>query len=41
MQNFSEQKRLGQNFLINEEVIDEIIGYANVAKDDVVIEIGA
>ena len=38
---FRTKKRLGQNFLINEEVIDEIIDYANITKDDVIIEIGA
>lgn len=33
-------KKLGQNFLINEEIINEIIDKAEVSKDDVVIEIG-
>ncbi len=33
-------KKLGQNFLINEEIIDEIIQKAEVQKDDVIIEIG-
>ena len=33
-------KKLGQNFLISEEIIDEIIEKAEVSKDDVVIEIG-
>lgn len=37
---FRTKKRLGQNFLINSEVIDEIIDYANISKDDVVLEIG-
>ena len=37
---FRTKKRLGQNFLINSEVIDEIIDYANITKDDVVLEIG-
>lgn len=37
---FRTKKRLGQNFLINSEVIDEIINYANITKDDVVLEIG-
>ena len=33
-------KKLGQNFLINEEIIEKIIEKANVNKDDVIIEIG-
>lgn len=33
-------KRLGQNFLINQEVIVRIIEESNVTKDDLVIEIG-
>ncbi len=33
-------KSLGQNFLINEEVIDGIIKSAQVTKEDLVIEIG-
>ena len=37
---FRTKKRLGQNFLINPEVISDIIDYANITKDDVVLEIG-
>ena len=37
---FRTKKRLGQNFLVNSEVIDEIIDYANISKDDIVLEIG-
>ena len=37
---FRTKKRLGQNFLINEEVIHDIIDYANLSKDDTVLEIG-
>jgi len=33
-------KSLGQNFLINENIIEEIIEKANVNKEDVIIEIG-
>lgn len=33
-------KKLGQNFLISEEIIDQIIEKANVNKEDVIIEIG-
>lgn len=33
-------KKLGQNFLINENIIEEIIDKANITKDDMVIEIG-
>jgi len=38
---FRTKKRLGQNFLINEEVLSDIIEYANLTKDDTVLEIGA
>ena len=37
---FRTKKRLGQNFLINSEVIDDILNYAKITKDDIVIEIG-
>ncbi len=37
---FRTKKRLGQNFLINEEVISDIIDFAKITKDDTVIEIG-
>ena len=33
-------KNLGQNFLINQEVIDSIILGAKVSKEDLIIEIG-
>ena len=33
-------KKLGQNFLINEEIINGIIEKAEVSKEDVIIEIG-
>lgn len=33
-------KKLGQNFLINEEIIDQIIEKADVNKNDTIIEIG-
>lgn len=33
-------KKLGQNFLINEEIINQIIEKAEISKNDVVIEIG-
>lgn len=33
-------KSLGQNFLIDNNVIDEIIGNSNISKDDLIIEIG-
>lgn len=33
-------KKLGQNFLINEEIINEIVKKADVQKNDVIIEIG-
>lgn len=37
---FRTKKRLGQNFLINGEVIQDIIDYAKISKEDVVVEIG-
>ena len=37
---FRTKKRLGQNFLINGEVINDIIEFAQITKDDVVLEIG-
>ena len=33
-------KRIGQNFLISEEVISTIISESNLSKEDLVIEIG-
>lgn len=38
---FRTKKRLGQNFLIQRDVIQAIIEYANISKEDTVIEIGA
>ncbi|MEM2169237.1 MAG: 16S rRNA (adenine(1518)-N(6)/adenine(1519)-N(6))-dimethyltransferase RsmA [Candidatus Bathyarchaeia archaeon] len=35
------RKRLGQNFLVNEETLDKIVSYASPNKDDVVLEVGA
>lgn len=37
---FKTKKRLGQNFLINGEVISNIIDYAKISPEDTVIEIG-
>lgn len=37
---FKTKKRLGQNFLINSEVISDIIKFANISKDDTIVEIG-
>lgn len=37
---FRTKKRLGQNFLINPEVIADTIDFAGITKDDVVLEIG-
>lgn len=37
---FRTKKRLGQNFLINPEVISDILDYAQITKEDVVLEIG-
>lgn len=38
--NISANKSLGQNFLIDDNVIENIVESANIAKDDLVIEIG-
>ncbi len=37
---FRTKKRLGQNFLVDGEVIQDIIEYANISPDDTVVEIG-
>ena len=37
---FKTKKRLGQNFLINGEVIQNILDYAAISEDDTVVEIG-
>ena len=37
---FRTKKRLGQNFLVNSDVIADIIDFAQITKDDVVLEIG-
>lgn len=37
---FKTKKRLGQNFLINGEVIRNILDYANIQPEDTVVEIG-
>ena len=37
---FRTKKRLGQNFLIDGEVIRDIIEYADIKPDDVIVEIG-
>ena len=36
----SANKSLGQNFLINQEVVDNIVGASDICKEDLVIEIG-
>lgn len=37
---FAFQKKFGQNFLIDQHVLEKIIGAAGVAKEDMVLEIG-
>ena len=37
---FRTKKRLGQNFLINPDVISDIIEFANIQPDDTILEIG-
>jgi 16S rRNA (adenine1518-N6/adenine1519-N6)-dimethyltransferase len=38
--NLKAKKKFGQNFLVNQEIIDDIINKAEITKDDVVLEIG-
>lgn len=38
--NITANKKLGQNFLIDDEAIESIIESSNVNKEDLVIEIG-
>lgn len=38
--NLKANKNLGQNFLINENIINEIVEKSEISKDDLVIEIG-
>ncbi|MBQ6860529.1 MAG: 16S rRNA (adenine(1518)-N(6)/adenine(1519)-N(6))-dimethyltransferase RsmA [Clostridia bacterium] len=38
--NLKANKKLGQNFLINEGIVEDIVYKAEVSKDDLVIEIG-
>lgn len=38
--NISANKKLGQNFLIDDDAIENIIKASNVNKEDLVIEIG-
>lgn len=38
--NITANKKLGQNFLIDDEAIENIIESSNVNKEDLVIEIG-
>ena len=33
-------KKLGQNFLINQQIIDEIIEKSQITKEDTILEIG-
>jgi len=37
---FRAKKRLGQNFLVDENVIETILDTSNISKDDTVVEIG-
>jgi len=39
--NFSPKKHLGQNFLIRKRTIEKIINLSEIAKDEVVLEVGA
>jgi len=39
--NFLPKKRLGQNFVVNTDLLQRMISYASITKDDVVLEVGA
>ncbi|UCD26843.1 MAG: ribosomal RNA small subunit methyltransferase A [Candidatus Bathyarchaeota archaeon] len=38
---FSPKKRLGQNFVVDTDLLQRLIGYGALAQDDVVLEVGA
>ena len=38
--NLTANKKLGQNFLIDDEAINKIVDSANLTKEDLVMEIG-
>ena len=38
--NLKKKKKFGQNFLIDTHVLDKIVKYSNITKDDMVLEIG-
>ena len=38
--NISANKNLGQNFLIDENIVNQIVEASDVGKDDMIIEIG-
>lgn len=38
--NIMANKKLGQNFLVNDEIIENIVNVANITKNDLIIEIG-
>ena len=38
--NITANKKLGQNFLIDDQIIDKIILASDISKDDLIIEIG-
>jgi len=38
---FFPKKRLGQNFTVNSDLLQRLVSYASINKDDVVLEVGA
>lgn len=38
---FFPKKRLGQNFTVNSDILQRLVSYASLTKDDVVLEVGA
>ena len=41
MEKFDFQKKFGQNFLIDDNLLSQIVEKAGVTNDDIVVEIGA
>jgi len=39
--NIEPNKRLGQNFLIDNNIVEKLIKNADISKDDIILEIGS
>ncbi|MQY62331.1 methyltransferase domain-containing protein [archaeon] len=38
---FFPKKRLGQNFTVNSDILQRLVSFASLTKDDIVLEVGA